>query len=136
LLDQTFVHDLALKATLKAGNTRNNHPQFGAENLTDHDRYSYWGTDDTVTRATVELSWKEPVTFRLIRLRENIQLGQRIERVEMDVLNDEGWSFLAAATSIGSNRLILLPAPVTCKGLRIRIVQSPVCIALSEISIY
>ena len=136
LLDQTFANDLALKAALKASNTRNNHPQFGVENLIDHDRYSYWSTDDTVTSATVELFWKEPVTFRLIRLRENIRLGQRIERIEMDVLNDEGWSFLTATTSIGSNRLVLLPAAVTCRGLRIRIVQSPVCIALSEINIF
>jgi alpha-L-fucosidase len=137
MLQHTVASNLAKTAVLKASNVRsNNQKLFGVKNLFDDDRYSYWATDDAVTNATVTLEWKQPVTFNIIRLRENIKLGQRIEKVEIDVLQSNEWEKMAEATSIGANRLIRLHNFITANQIRIRIVQSPVSIALSDIGVF
>ena len=112
------------------------HKEFGLKALTDDNRYSYWATDDAVKTPELILEWKSPQTFNLIRLRENIKLGQRIEAVEIGCL--DGWKLakVGGATSIGACRIIQLDKKVTTTRFRIRITQSPVCIALSEIGIF
>ncbi len=75
-------------------------------------------------------------TFNVIRLRENIKLGQRIEAFAVDAMQDGQWRQIAAATSIGANRLIRLPQNITAQKVRLRITQSPVCIALSDFGLY
>jgi alpha-L-fucosidase len=137
ILHQTFNANLARSATISATNVRGNNVMlFGVQKLIDDDRYSYWATDDTVTMADIKLEWEQPVRFNIIRLRENIQLGQRIERVGVEVKEDNEWKQVAEATSIGANRLIRLPDFITARQVRIRILQSPVCIALSDVGIF
>jgi alpha-L-fucosidase len=137
ILHQTFNANLARSATISATNVRGNNVMlFGVQKLIDDDRYSYWATDDTVTMADIKLEWEQPVRFNIIRLRENIQLGQRIERVGVEVKEDKEWKQVAEATSIGANRLIRLPDFITARQVRIRILQSPVCIALSDVGIF
>lgn len=137
LLRHTFSTDLAKNASLTVSNTRKNRKDlFGAGKLTDGDRYSYWATDDDVHTGSVAFQWEKPITFNLIRLRENIKLGQRVEKIAVDAFQDGQWSQIAEATSIGANRLILLDQPITVSQLRIRVLQSPVCLALSEIGIF
>ncbi|MGZ3888213.1 MAG: alpha-L-fucosidase [Flavisolibacter sp.] len=137
LLHQTFQHNLAKTAVISLSNVRGgNQKQFGASHLKDDDRYSYWATDDSVTKATLQLTWDQPVSFDIIRLRENIRLGQRIERVEVEAWENKKWKQIAQATSIGANRLIRLPEPVTTHKVRIRILQSPVSIVLSDVGFF
>ena len=136
-LARIFSHDQAPGAKLTVTNTRgNNGRAFGASKLTDGDRYSYWATDDAVTQATVELSWDGPRTFDLIRLREDIRLGQRIDSIAIDVHTGNEWVTAGTATSIGACRLVRFDHPATTDKLRIRIVSSPACTALSEIGIF
>jgi alpha-L-fucosidase len=136
-LARIFSHDQAPGAKLTVTNTRgNNGRAFGASKLTDGDRYSYWATDDAVTQATVELSWDGPRTFDLIRLREDIRLGQRIDSIAIDVHTGNEWVTAGTATSIGACRLVRFDHPATTDKLRIRIVSSPACPALSEIGIF
>ena len=137
LLQATFAEDLARVAKLTASNIRGNNKRFfGVGNLLDNDRYSYWATDDAVTSPELLLEWKQPVTFNIIRLRENIKLGQRIERVALDARVNGQWQEIGQATSIGANRLIRLKDFVTTDAIRLRVTQSPVSIALSEIGIF
>lgn len=136
LLKATFSDNLAKSATVTASNTRTNGKQFGTANLIDEDRYSYWATEDSVTRADIVMEWKTPVSFNIVRLRENIKLGQRIERIAIDVKEGEGWKELAQATSIGANRLVRLPSAITTTQLRVRILESPVSVNLSDIGIF
>ena len=75
-------------------------------------------------------------TFNVIRLRENIKLGQRIEALQVEVMRKGKWEKLAEATSIGANRLMRLSEPVTAKELRLTILKSPVSIALSDLGLY
>jgi alpha-L-fucosidase len=137
ILKQTFAVNLAKGATLKASNIRGgNNVKYGPQNLLDNSRYSYWATDDNITTPQLILNLHQQKTFNVIRLRENIKLGQRIEAVGVDAYKDGKWVEIAAATSIGGNRLIRLPQAVSTNKVRLRIVKSPVCIALSDFGLY
>jgi alpha-L-fucosidase len=137
MLKATFRNDLSKTAKIKASNTRGGDAtRFGAQQLTDGNRYSYWASDDKITTPSVELEWKTPQQFNLVRLRENIKLGQRIEKVELDAWLNGAWEKISEATSIGSCRLILLDKPIETTKLRLRIVQSPVAVALSEFNVF
>jgi len=137
LLKRTFAKDLAKTAKLNAGNVRGkDSKRFGTKFLTDNDRYSYWATDDAVMTPELVFEWDKPQTFNLVRLRENIKLGQRIEEIKMDAWVDGNWVTIGGATSIGACRIIQLDKNIYTTKLRIRVTQSPVCIALSEIGIF
>jgi alpha-L-fucosidase len=137
ILKQTFAVNLAKGATLKASDVRGgNTTKFGPQNLLDNNRYSYWATDDKVTTPQLIVNLHKTKTFNVIRLRENIKLGQRIEAVAIDIFKDGKWEQIATATSIGGNRLIRLPQAVSTDKVRLRITKSPVCIALSDFGLY
>ncbi len=137
ILKETFAVNLAKGATLKASNIRGkNSIAFGPKFLLDNDRYSYWATDDDVKTPELTLDLGSEKTFNVIRLRENIKLGQRIEAFEIDAWKNGSWQQIASATSIGSNRLIRLPQNITTNKVRLRITQSPVSIALSDFGLY
>ncbi len=137
LIHKTFSTNLAEGATFKPSNVRGGANQkFGTKNLVDADRYSYWGTDDSVHTPRLIVELKKPETFNIIRLRENIKLGQRITSAAVDQWKDGDWQQMAIATGIGANRLIKLPEYVTTNKVRLRITDSPVCIALSDFGLY
>src|SRR5439155_20664188 len=129
--------NLAKGARLRVSNIRgNNAARYGPVFLTDNDRYSYWATDDTVLNPQLIVDLGEKQTFNVIRLRENIKLGQRITSFAVDAwLNDE-WKEVATATSIGANRLIRLPQNITTGKLRLRITGADACIALSDFGLF
>lgn len=137
IIRETFAVNLAKGATLKASNVRGgNKIKFGPHNLLDGDRYSYWATDDKVTTPELVIDLHHNKTFNVIRLRENIKLGQRIEAVAIDAFRDGKWEQIASATSIGGNRLIRLSQPANTSKVRLRIIKSPVCIALSDFGLF
>jgi len=136
LRSETFARNLAVAARLTASNTRGNDRRFAPRNLLDEDPSTYWATDDSVTTPELTLKFRKPVTFRLIRLRECIRLGQRVASVEIDAWRDGAWSKVAGATSVGNCRLIRTDEPVTTDHVRLRITSSPVCPALSDFGLF
>ncbi|SEM95063.1 alpha-L-fucosidase [bacterium A37T11] len=135
-LRETFVVNLASGAAFDPSNVRmNDLRNFGVNKLTDADRYSYWATDDDVHQADLVIELKTAMRFNLIRLRENIKLGQRLDSVLVEVDDQGSWKPLAKATSIGANRLIRLPAFIETKKLRLRL-YAPVSITLSDVGLY
>jgi alpha-L-fucosidase len=133
----TFINNLAKGATLTASNIRGkNKLKYGPANLLDNDRYSYWATDDKVTTPNLVLNLHQPKTFNVVRLRENIKLGQRIDAIAVDAFIDGTWQEIATATSIGGNRLIRLKDDITTTKVRLRITGAPVSIALSDFGLY
>jgi alpha-L-fucosidase len=137
VLKSTFAVNLAKGAILTVDNIRgNNKEKFGPAFLLDNNRYSYWATDDTITSPVLTIDLGEQKTFNVIRLRENIKLGQRIESFEVDAFSSGKWVKIVSATSIGANRLIRLPQNVTTRKVRIRIFKSPACIALSDFGLF
>jgi alpha-L-fucosidase len=137
MIKNTFAENLAKGADLQASNIRFGiRRMFTPNNLLDNDRYSYWATDDTCKAPSLILNLHQNKTFDVVRLRENIKLGQRIEGIAVDIFEKGAWREIATATSIGGNRLIHLSAPVTASKVRLRVTKSPVCIALSDFGLY
>ncbi|HZT43794.1 MAG TPA: alpha-L-fucosidase [Chthonomonadaceae bacterium] len=135
-LHATFRTNLANGATLTASNVRGNDPAYGPDKLLDNDRYSYWATDDAVTTPELIVDMGKETRFNVVRLRENIKLGQRIEAFALDTWQNGAWQEIARGTSIGACRLIRLPDDVTTSKVRLRITQCPVCPALSDFGLF
>jgi alpha-L-fucosidase len=131
-----FASDLARRAKITASNVRGGQDGlFSPGKLVDGDRFSYWATDDGVTSAEVVLTWSQPVSLRLVRLRENIRLGQRVHEFRIEFLKRDSWTPFSGGTSIGISRIVAVDAPLTTRGLRVQ-VRAPVCPALSEVSVF
>jgi alpha-L-fucosidase len=136
LLNATFADDLAQGAKATASNLRGGGDQrFLAQNVIDHRRETFWATDDEVRTAELVLQLKHDVTFNVVRLREYLPLGQRVEVFTVDVWRGEHWTSFAAGTSIGNCRL-LRKQPVTTSKVRLRITQAAACPAISEFALF
>jgi alpha-L-fucosidase len=130
-LDDLFAHDLARDAGAAIANTRGDDARFAARNAVDGHRDTYWATDDSATNAELVLEFKEPVKFNVVRLREYLPLGQRVEAFAIDQWADGQWVECGAGTSIGNCRLVRV-APATSSKVRLRIVKASVCPAIAE----
>jgi alpha-L-fucosidase len=83
---------------------------------------------------TIDL--QRPVTFDIVRLREDIRLGQRIDAFAIDAWQDGAWSPIAEATSIGPRRIIRLNGPLTTTRIRLRITQAAAIPVLAEFGLF
>jgi alpha-L-fucosidase len=135
ILDATFKHDLAHGAKVTASNTRGNDAAYSPGNVTDGRRDTYWSTDDPVATPELILDFGKPKTFNVVRLREYLPLGQRVEEFALDQWKDEQWIEFGSGTSIGNCRLVRGPTVTTSK-MRLRIIKAPVCPAISEVGIF
>ncbi len=135
LLDDTFRHDLAVEAKVNASNVRGGDRQFAARNVVAGKSDSYWATDDGVTNASLTLEFKKAVRFNVVRLREYLPLGQRIEAFALDQWKDGQWIEFGSGTSIGNCRLVR-GQPITAEKVRLRITQAPVCPAMAEVGLF
>jgi alpha-L-fucosidase len=137
ILKETFAVNMAKGSKLTASNVRgNNKLKYGPAFLTDNDRYSYWATDDNVTKAQVMLDLPKTQTFNVIRLRENIKLGQRITSFTVEAVADGKWRSIANGTSIGANRLVRLPQNITTNKVRVSITGAEASIVLSDVGLF
>lgn len=135
-LRATFATNLAdgakpYASNIRGGDTR----EYDTQKLLDDDRWSAWVTDDSVTTPEVTFELSGQKTFNLIRLREDIRLGLRIQGVAVDVWQDGAWKEIAKAESIGACHLWRVPKTTTGK-VRIRVTKSPVCPALSDFGLF
>jgi alpha-L-fucosidase len=134
-LRETFAANLADGARAAASSVRGNDPAFGPEKLLDADRWSAWISEDAVHTPEAVLELNGEKTFNMIRLREDIRLGQRVEGAAVDAWVNGEWKELAKAQSIGACRLWRVPQITTAK-VRIRVTQAPVCPALSDFGLF
>jgi len=131
---RTFGKNLAAGAKVKASNERGR--GFGPENLVDGNGHTYWSSADGVSTPEVVVDMGREASFDVVRLREYIPLGQRVEKFSLEYWKRGGWRPLAEGTSVGSCRLVLPGEAVTTRKVRLRVTQSPVCVALSELGFY
>ena len=134
MVSESFKTNLAASAKISSTATRGK--DYPTKNLTDERLQTYWASKDNEHVPSIEFLWKENVTFDLIRLREYIPLGQRIESFQVDVFENNQWTKIADATSVGACRIIFLNSPVSANKVRININASPVCVTFSEIGFY
>ncbi len=135
-LKTIFGGNLAAEANLKPSNVRHRNPQFGAAMLLDGNPNTYWATDDAIHTPELVLVFGQNIKFNIFRLREAVQLGQRIGAFAVDAWQQQSWTQVAQATSVGSCRLIRLPEAIETPRLRLRITDSPVSIALADLGVF
>jgi alpha-L-fucosidase len=137
ILDATFAKDLAQGASVSAGSVRGagRDRRFLPRNVIDNAGDTYWASDDDIKTPDLVLDLRRETTFNVVRLREYLSLGQRVEGFALDVWRDGEWIEFANGTSIGSCRLVRIPTVTTSK-VRLRITQAPVCPAISELALF
>ncbi len=133
-LDAAFAVDLAQGAKATADQSRGGDPAYAPDKVVDGDPATYWSTDDAATSAALTLDLGKPTTFDVVRVREHLPLGQRIDEVAVDAWDGGEWKPIATATSIGAQRLIALPT--TTDRVRLRIVKAAACPAVSEFTLF
>ena len=79
VIKATFKTNVAKSAKLVASNVRGKHTDFGVEKLLDGKTDTYWATDNGVTTADVRVDNVREMHFNVVKLKENIALGQRID---------------------------------------------------------
>ena len=90
----------------------------------------------TTTAAETILEFKQPTPIQLIRLRENIALGQRVDSFVLDSWQDSNWRTLFEGTSIGPCRLIPLTTSLTTDKIRLRITAAQASPVIEEFSVF
>ncbi|HSE16309.1 MAG TPA: alpha-L-fucosidase [Pyrinomonadaceae bacterium] len=136
IFDETFETNYAQGAKVRASNTRGkSDARFSPRNVIDARRDTYWTTDDHVKTPELVLNLSREQTFNVVRVREYLPLGQRVEAFAVDVWRDNEWREYAHGTSIGNCKL-LRGKPVTTRQVRLRITQAPVCPAISELALF
>ena len=134
-LDAMFARNLALEGDCTASNTRGDSAQFAPTNVLDGNRETYWSTNGDVKTPELVLELPEAATFNVALLREFLPLGQRVDRFAIDVDRDGTWQEWATKSAIGAHRLVRGPE-CTTRRVRLRIVESPVCPAISEFGLF
>ena len=135
LMEETFGSDLAKAATATASQVRGGADNFAPKNLIDGKSDTFWATDDAVTTPEVTLEFQKPVTFNLVRLREYLPLGQRVDDWALDAWQEGAWKEFAKGTAIGNCRLVRTTPSTTIK-VRLRITKAAACPALSEFALF
>lgn len=136
LVRETFAADLAAGARVTASDVRGKAREFAAANLVDGRKGSYWATNDGVRQAEVVVEMKTAARMNVVRLRERIELGQRVERFQVEAEQAGGWRVVAEGTSIGACRICRLSGDVETRRVRLRILESAAEVALAELGLY
>jgi len=135
LLDQAFKQNLAYGKKATADKVRGSHKKFGALNVTDGDKETYWATDDEVTTASVTLDLSEKKEIKYIFVQEYIKLGQRVRTFNVEVEKEGEWEKVASSTTIGYKKILQLD-PVSTSKVRINITGARACPCISNIEVY
>jgi alpha-L-fucosidase len=135
-LRETFANNLAQRAQLQASNVRGaDEAAYGPQELLDADRWSAWVADDDVKTPQLIVRLDGTKAFNLIRLREDIRLGQRVDEVAVDAWLNGDWKEIAKAQSIGTCRLWRVPETRTNK-VRLRVIRAAACPAISDFGLF
>jgi alpha-L-fucosidase len=135
LIDRMFAVDIAKGSRIDVSNVRGRASRFSGANVSDGRRDTYWSTDDSVTNPSLILDLRQPRTFNVVRLREYLPLGQRVESFALDEWQQGEWQQFATGTSIGNCRLTRT-GPITTTKVRLRIIQAAACPAISEVALF
>lgn len=146
-----LAKDYALKAKVKTSEYRGK--AYNGSQMTDGDIESYWCPNDGTTTPTAEFKLAKPATFDVVRVREQIRLGQRVEAFQVDAWVDGAWKTIVEpgqpgenesgfdgvcggkGHTIGNQVLRRIKEPVTTDRVRLSIVRAKACPCISEFSL-
>ncbi len=129
LRDDIFKINLAKGAVITSSNGINK------QTIIDDSYSTYWTTKGKDTSAVIELKLKNKKTFNVLMLQENITVGQRIEKFELQYWDRKEWKKAAEGTTVGYKRLLQFE-PVTTDKVRLKIISSRLNPTISEMGLY
>ncbi|HET7117112.1 MAG TPA: alpha-L-fucosidase [Hanamia sp.] len=129
LRDETFKTNLAKDAVIKSANGINGQAMLDGNNKT------YWTTQGNDTTATIEVDLKGTKTFNVFLLQEEIRIGQRIEKFELDYWDGNKWKIATEGTTVGYKRLLQF-GDITTEKVRLKILSSRLNPTIAEIGLY
>lgn len=147
-----LAKDFALGAEVTPSEVRGNDTKFGGAGLTDGDLESYWCPENGTKTPSAEIKLAAPATFDVVRLREQIRLGQRVEAFCVEAWVNGRWEVIVEpgqpnqvesefnvrggkGHTIGNQVMRWLSQPVTTDRLRLTITKSKACPCISEFSL-
>ena len=133
VLDQAMRRDLAQGADVLASSTFS--PEFTPANILSGAR-PWAALESDRDGAWITLNLPEAVTFNMVRLREALDYGLRIDEFAVEIGQDGRWRTLAQHSCLGPRRLIRLDAPVTTRKVRLRIIKAAASPVVSEFRLY
>jgi alpha-L-fucosidase len=83
-----------------------------------------------------EIPLPRGVEFNVIRLREEIRYGQRIEEAVVERSDGGEWEEIAKVTSVGPRRMVKLERRLTARKLRVRVTRSAAPPILAEFAVF
>jgi alpha-L-fucosidase len=133
VLDQAMRRDLAQGADVLASSMFS--PEFTPANVLSGAR-PWAALESDRAGAWITLNLPEAVTFNMVRLREALDYGLRIDEFAVEIWQDGGWRILAQRSCLGPRRLIRLNAPVTTRKARLRIIKAAASPVVSEFGLF
>ncbi|WP_255952449.1 alpha-L-fucosidase [Streptomyces odontomachi] len=104
--------------------------------LADDDLHTGWSPPGGADTGTLTLTLPHPTTFDQLALGEDITRGQHVERFSVDVWDGARWTAAGAGTTIGHERLLVLPSPVTTTRIRVHIEAARATPHLATVGLY
>ncbi|MCK6476080.1 MAG: alpha-L-fucosidase [Phycisphaerales bacterium] len=135
ILDATFERDVLMGHWATSSAVRGGDARFEARQAVDGDSRSYWSTDDGVTTGELSVVLPSPAVVDVVRVREAIELGQRVEAFAVDASVDGQWKEVARGTTIGPRRILRFD-PVKADAMRLRVTGSMACPAIAEFAAF
>lgn len=129
LRDNIFKNNLAKGAIITSENG------LRSKAILDENYATYWTTKGKDTAAVIELNLENKKTFNVLMLQENITVGQRIEKFELEYLDGKIWKKAGEGTTVGYKRLLQFD-PVTTDKIRLKIISSRLNPTISEMGLY
>jgi alpha-L-fucosidase len=129
------LRDDIFSKNLAEGSKITSHHGIRTNALLDKNYDSYWTTKNADTSAVIELQLKKAQTINVLMLQENISVGQRIEKFDLEYWDGNSWQKAAEGTTVGYKRLLQFPT-VTTNKVRIKILSSRLNPTLSELGLF
>jgi alpha-L-fucosidase len=129
LSNKIFKNNLAKGAKITSSNG------ISKQAIIDDSYFTYWTTKGKDTSAVIELKLENKSIFNVLMLQENITVGQRIEKFELDYWNGNEWKKAAEGTTVGYKRLLQFD-PVTTGKVRLKIISSRLNPTIAEMGLY
>jgi len=130
-----FRTELLAATKVSADNVRGKNNQFGAKKVTDGNKETYWATDDSVNKASIQFEFSKPTAMNRILLQEDIKLGQRVKAFNVEAKIDGKWKTIAYETTIGYKRILRIDR-VKVSALKINITDAKASLVISAIQAY
>jgi len=129
LRDETFKINLLKDASVECNNGVN------LKSILDDDYNTWFTTRNKDTSAVITLNLKRSKTFDVLLLQENISIGQRVEKFELDYWAGNDWKKATEGTTIGYKRLLRF-SPVTANKVRLTIGSSRLNPTIATMGLY